>query len=828
MEHVLREIPQIPRGLQNQGVWLEPSHLDRERVPFFVEACAEVVSRHGFAAFEALTGVLHRAVAEGRSPKREELAQVFAEHPDYREFSRRLLDRMAGKGQIRLEGESEVILGKDFLTLSNKEELVGKNTSLADHPLARHRVEMFLIAFAEKRVRVLRDGRENLEPVFYAPSTVQEAFSPETIRLASFHFAPFSLFQWTKDLPRNATIPTAQERVPLLSAMVACALYHPRFGGAERDGAGRLIVSYKNGERKSLTGDWFKETPGMQLRASDASGEKYEDIASSPLAFIRQHLPELFAHQLLLPSDFQEKNAREVKERVKDFVAVSSTGFCVFEGLRYSLGRRFAGKEVIFQKITQGDAVIFVRQADGTEKPEGFVRLFVRSDAGVKKNPNGSSFTFDVPASSVRLRPFDETGQPFFSEVSSDEQFFAKESFIRAMHMHDFEEKLRRDGLSLRSLPRSAYEHIVFSPLIDQHRHVVELGLRESAGRGMEILSPLVDDELALPEVFRSLSLLPEDRKEAFAGSIVEAVRLYIAYRDEARRAADQGRLSSEQVRTLLFEARTRLFSTLGLLRDLRSDDTLDTSTLLARFAEHNTSYEYFGTLFREACKGRDDLDVASLEGVEIERHEALEISFADRADMVAMFDANWKDQQAAARHVARESFVKALEGRVPAEWNVLKKDGKIVGFLRADLVERGFYLGSLNVAPEQKSSAIGEQLLQVVVREYGSTQKLFAHFVPSLLAGTSYVERQGFVITGTSSLDARTRVIAIERHADVARDGLRYEERARKTFLLPQDQEGMLNFIDAQVALGLVGTRFFIPDQNPQERTVVFSSVQS
>ncbi len=828
-----REAPRVFVDQQRKDLGNEGIEAREGKFGDVLAGINNLIATHGYAALEALVAKLRQSVEEGRKPEKEALLALEQEHPDRKAFAQSVLDRFLRTGKITRRQDGSFVVPEEILVLSRKEMV--QRTSFEHHPLAKNRLSLLLSTFED--VRVLQEhaqGEVTQVPVFYQPKTQEEAFSPEKIREATFQFAPFALSQWIdSEHLHDAHLLTAHERVSLLESMAACALYHPLFGDGKRNAEGFLEVRYQDGLHKRITGEWFKE-----MRASGLFSlpkEYQERLQDAPAGFVREHFSELIERKLLAPTDFVEKNTHEAKGLVKETVKTSAKGVVSFEGIRYNLGSVFKDCEIRIQKVTPDRAMVIKVLSSGEEKLAAFIRLFERASPEVKKNAVGQSFVYDAPVGVVDVRPYDGEGRGLFEGVSEEEHSGVRRAFDRAQHMVDFERKIRADGVtSLRTLPREHYDRVLFSDVVDKHRTVAELAVRETGGVGVEVLGMLADDAVVLPEAMKSLAFLPEVHQADFAHVLRDEVREYCLRSADTDRALQEQKITADQSRDLRFELRSRLLASFTVLREVKEEGA-DVDRILRAFQEQNAAFKNFGVLFKEACKGRDGLQLKDLQGVAIElrNQEREPLREEELAEMKVMFEENWKGVDAVAYEVAREGFLRALQDISRVEWITFKKEGKLLAFLRSEKVGSGDdrYIGSLNVAKSLQGSALGEQAIRFAVLDVGKEHRLSGHFVPSLLAGTSYIEQQGFVITGVSAIahgGKKSRVVAIVREKDVEREALRLVPEEEKTFSLSgEGEQDMLAYIERMTHDGFVGTRFYTPRGDATRRTIVFSRAE-
>ncbi|MBD3251404.1 GNAT family N-acetyltransferase, partial [Candidatus Uhrbacteria bacterium] len=235
------------------------------------------------------------------------------------------------------------------------------------------------------------------------------------------------------------------------------------------------------------------------------------------------------------------------------------------------------------------------------------------------------------------------------------------------------------------------------------------------------------------------------------------------------------------------------------------------------------------------------------LRGVEMQQRLPKELSDEDQESMMRIAQENWKDVKL--KHAALTS----LEEKFASEddqtrFHLLKKDGKILGFVRFDDLENGdLYAGSLNISPTLRGSAIGEALLNEVMVREGEDRPIHAHADPTASVLTAYIERFGFVIEGTEEVEIRPGQIVsgvrIRKDPETwSRPDSMDEALTQKQLLamhsghaptaftmarynLNTDAEQMIEDIKRETEGGRCVTRFFENRDEPGSRYAVFDA---
>lgn len=162
-----------------------------------------------------------------------------------------------------------------------------------------------------------------------------------------------------------------------------------------------------------------------------------------------------------------------------------------------------------------------------------------------------------------------------------------------------------------------------------------------------------------------------------------------------------------------------------------------------------------FGSIFKAVFKGKEDVDFKEVRGLDFLRIDIAELSDEEKEEMLNVSKANWLPRGAAGRGVVEE-FERTLEVGKDIDFSVLKKDGKILSFMRFDTIrdEQGRivpdrkYAGSFNVDPRYRGSAVGEAMLINALEREAQDYVLEATVSPKIVVGTDYVEKRGFSIT--------------------------------------------------------------------------------
>lgn len=266
-----------------------------------------------------------------------------------------------------------------------------------------------------------------------------------------------------------------------------------------------------------------------------------------------------------------------------------------------------------------------------------------------------------------------------------------------------------------------------------------------------------------------------------------------------------------------------------------------------------------FGALFRGTFKGELGISLEEITGLDYKERLVTDLTDEEREEMLAISQANWLGRGAAGRGVYEEFRKTITEGR-ESQFRVLKKDDKVLSFLRFDPVhERDgsinpdrLYAGSFNVHPDYRGSAIGEAMLNQSLKEVAERYVIDATVHPGLAVGTDYVEKRGFNIVGLAenydnsgetffkleldakknrTLDTRTETWTVDRVEQLFQSSYRQasidEQLERQVGILHLDPERdasqVLEQSQAFISAGFRGTRYVTDPKDTTKRYYVF-----
>lgn len=163
---------------------------------------------------------------------------------------------------------------------------------------------------------------------------------------------------------------------------------------------------------------------------------------------------------------------------------------------------------------------------------------------------------------------------------------------------------------------------------------------------------------------------------------------------------------------------------------------------LLGRLERYKADTVLFLSLFTATLKGkRESTNLESLRDLEVGTCTMQELPEEDRLTMKELLNQQWSK--------------KPLEYLFPDEGTfsffLLRRKSKIIGFIRFETQTDGkHHANFLCVDESLRGSGIGEQLFKEAIDRAAKAAPVHAEFDASIPAGSMYIERFGFVGTGT------------------------------------------------------------------------------
>lgn len=165
-----------------------------------------------------------------------------------------------------------------------------------------------------------------------------------------------------------------------------------------------------------------------------------------------------------------------------------------------------------------------------------------------------------------------------------------------------------------------------------------------------------------------------------------------------------------------------------------------------------------FAGLFKTLFDLKNKVDFSEVQGLKLQIKSLSELIPEEKNQMEEIIFANWVEtaktpEQKTLGETVVAGFKKYLESTTYSELYILKKDNKIISFLRFDEIpgRPGHkYAGSFNVDPQLRGSAIGSAVMEETLMREQERSVLEATVNPNIDVAMNYVEEIGFVITKT------------------------------------------------------------------------------
>ncbi len=163
-----------------------------------------------------------------------------------------------------------------------------------------------------------------------------------------------------------------------------------------------------------------------------------------------------------------------------------------------------------------------------------------------------------------------------------------------------------------------------------------------------------------------------------------------------------------------------------------------------------------FASIFRELFKDNHPSpeELKDIEKMKVETNEAQELSEKTKTSMLNIADENWQEIPSMHDFVVKllqESLGHPRSGSV---FKVMRKDDEVLAFMRIDQEKEGeVHIGSVNVNPQYRGSAMGEVMLAQAFEQLAATNSIKLEAYPGSPITVAYSEKLGFVIDGVHQI---------------------------------------------------------------------------
>lgn len=251
----------------------------------------------------------------------------------------------------------------------------------------------------------------------------------------------------------------------------------------------------------------------------------------------------------------------------------------------------------------------------------------------------------------------------------------------------------------------------------------------------------------------------------------------------------------------------------------------------LARLSQEMQSQTtLFNKLFSAAVRSEHTIELKDIQGVQVEKLRAADLTQQDQTQMGQIIEQNWAQYPDLVASMLTGLHATHKQGT----FFLLKKHGEIIAFLQASPYksskEQGVWLGMLNVDPRYRGHAVATVFTKEMVNVLGNYHSLYADVFPFVEAGTMYVKRLGFQIMGISDPkatgdSAQQRLLL--RREPTNEPGIQNVTRTqREAFRIPEDSALMIRIVSKLTHEGMIGTHYEIDSKDPSIRWITFAKM--
>lgn len=258
-----------------------------------------------------------------------------------------------------------------------------------------------------------------------------------------------------------------------------------------------------------------------------------------------------------------------------------------------------------------------------------------------------------------------------------------------------------------------------------------------------------------------------------------------------------------------------------------------------------------FSSLFQTVFKGNKEVTFDEVRGLDYESIQSELLSDTDKQMMISIVEANWIPRGETGKIIV-DQFKSSLDSKNSGHFYMLKKNNEMISFIKYDDMKAEESpddrmhkrVGSFNVHPKYRGSAIGEAVLERSLDKEAKGAVLHASVSPDLIVGTDYVEKRGFVISGilpdfAGSTDAFFEIMRDDEllkrsiTRDPAIDPATYlqdhqQSDSNETVVVAGDlsiasrKKHFIDQIGQYTRQGYLGTRYTADPTNPDKRYIL------
>ncbi len=614
--------------------------------------------------------------------------------PDLAEVQESALRALEEMGVISYSPEGLIIADLDRVRNLKAEENIQKLQTIHNSKFYGGKVAVRTLYYTFKNLSVIsgedyEKGAREGKPLFYSPSTAEEAFGVETIKQADFYIG-----QWEAAgrVSSDHVYPSTEDEANFAEVSLACNIYHPEYGNGYRDEDGRLFVyDQEREEHRPLSGERiFRGSQGI-------AAEAY----SQPARYVETNFPNLNLRGLLVPEDFKVLPAQRIESPYAVKRSVDSNGGVMIDKIQYYIGKQEEIRRSDVYQISDDFAVLC---HDGKVTHTFALRDIDDPDLMVQSGPDGEEGYKRIGKEGTGLTPYNHEQ---FAERSQEE---SEEDYQRRVDaLNNFDIWLKLDDLL-------GEKGLIFFRQMEFDPETAKILLSAEDRLGEESITEIVDTYQKITRSVREIGNFMRDN----LGTM------------------DRGNETAQNVVHRLMEKTLKL-----LLEYIEEPPSIE--QIKSEMTDLQSEVSIFAATFKEAKTEDGVVDMEDFQKFKVEASHGSQIDQESQDKMKQMLTANRMDRPDIIEQASKE-FEEALSNP-QSTFYILKYDDEIVGFFRMDREgELDARLGSLNIPPKLQGTGIGDETLKRYIEVALNGRIGHASADPRNPITPSYIGRYNFV----------------------------------------------------------------------------------
>lgn len=703
------------------------------------------------------------------------IPNAIANCPDISQFQQVILEQFSKRGIVEKKEDLTVVdLGKlieldnNYFRPSLSNQFRGDSNKIGTELFINHdkvasyfgkgkKYEILFYTFNNLPViskEDYEDGKRETKDLFYIPETAKSAFDVDSIKKSRFYL---NFKDVVKRYSYSETIYAKnQEEIDLLAHQVLL-IYHPQYGDGYRDEDNNLIVKYKDGKYRPIRTKFFEQYPQVKLGKDE---NKYT-LTPSKL-FADDALSELIQNNLIQMSDFKE--FKSSRFRTREFKKINSSGFVTVhgtdgKGIRYYVGK---GKELSenpnarVSKINEKLAVVINKNKNDQRYISHYFHLTDSDNTDLTVSKPSSSSATQRTGTFLATREITKT-TIYNNENIKKEDDDNSQSLEKFRKLFDKVEKIRSDcGVDLfEKMTDEVHWQTISSALLETTKDLSEVSQFINK-YGIDYFADFISADVSIEDFDRYVSL-GKNLEEETAKSVLLK---YNEILDSVNKTKDKIKsvinFEVEQPILNISDIQLRAKKILMDFADLSAQAKLKGSDiafieLLKKLDNIKQEVVIFASLFKQVAKSKD-INLNELLGVKLVNSTGGNISNFDQQEIIEIYKNNREQYPKKLLENTGQDLNKSLQV-TDNHFYLVKLNDQIVSYIRyKDLPNGRVYVGSFNVRPEAKSSAIGDALIKTTLEQEGK-EKVIEGVVyskhPKFESYIKYLESLGFKVVG-------------------------------------------------------------------------------